>query len=233
MKTINFFLSLALVILVGTVFSVNNLHLDLYPNLQVYTQSVTIDYASIPDERREALKEIASFVNSQTAAKNAAKLMFICTHNSRRSHLSQIWAHVAAKYYHINNVKTYSGGTEATAFNPRAVEALKRAGFKIDKISDDKNSVYRVKFNDTDTAIAAFSKKYDDISNPQSNFCAIMTCSQADKVCPFVKGQSSRVSLPYEDPKVFDGTPEESKMYDERCKQIATEMFYIFSMVKK
>ncbi len=208
-------------------------NVKLYESLNIYTQNLIKDFSKISDERKLQLKKIALFVETKISSNEVAKLIFICTHNSRRSHLSQIWAHVAAKYYHINNVKTYSGGTEATAFNPKAVEALKRAGFKIDKISDDKNSVYQVKFNDTDTAITAFSKKYYDISNPQSDFCAIMTCSQADKVCPFVKGQSSRVSLPYEDPKVFDGTPEESKMYDERCKQIATEMCYIFSMVKK
>lgn len=233
MKNITSFCTLVIVIIMGTAFVFKNSPLNLYPKLQVYTQGVTDDFASIPEERKEALKEIASYVSNQAAAKKEAKLIFICTHNSRRSHLSQIWAHVAAKYYHINTVKTYSGGTEATAFNPRAVEALKRAGFKVLNLSDVKNPTYHVAYNGTDTAITAFSKKYDDVSNPQSDFCAVMTCSQADKVCPFVKGQSLRVSVPYEDPKAFDGTPEESKMYDERCKQIATEMFYVFSLIKK
>ena len=232
MKNIQLYCTLALVIIMGTAFVFKNLQLELYPKLQVYTQTVVKDFASISEERKVELEEIASFVSNQNAANKEAKLMFICTHNSRRSHLSQIWAHVAAKYYGLKNVKTFSGGTEATAFNSRVVEALKRVGFKIEKSSEEKNPVYLVRFNGTDTAITAFSKKYDDISNPQSDFCAVMTCSQADKVCPFVKGQSSRVSLPYEDPKVFDGTPDESKMYDERCKQIATEMFYVFSLVK-
>ena len=233
MKNIILFGTLFFLIIMETAFISNNLNLDLYPKLNVYSQSAINDFVSISEERKEALKEIASFVGNQTLAKKEAKLIFICTHNSRRSHLTQIWAQVAANYYGLKNVKTYSGGTEATAFNPRAVEALKKVGFKIEKTSEDKNPVYKVKFNDKDSAITAFSKKYDDASNPQTDFCAIMTCSEADKFCPMVKGQSTRLSLPYEDPKAFDGTPEESKMYDERCKQIATEMFYVFSLVKK
>jgi arsenate reductase len=37
-----------------------------------------------------------------------------------------------------------------------------------------------------------------------------MTCSEADKNCPIVLGALDRISLPYNDPKEADGTPEEA-----------------------
>lgn len=39
--------------------------------------------------------------------------------------------------------------------------------------------------------------------------------------------------MPYEAPKAFDGQPDETAKYDERCKQIATETGYVFSKVKR
>lgn len=87
-----------------------------------------------------------------------AELIFICTHNSRRSHIAQVWAQTAATYYNVPNVVAYSGGTEATAFNPRAVKAMEEAGFKITKTTEGTNPVYEVRFSDDATFIKAFSK---------------------------------------------------------------------------
>jgi len=159
--------------------------------------------------------------------------MFICTHNSRRSHLSQIWASTAAAYYGVPGVETYSGGTEATAFNPRAVAALKRAGFEISHSATQDNPHYTVRFHDNAPAMECFSKVYKQPPNPTADFCAIMTCAQADKNCPVVRGATLRIGVPYEDPKAFDGTPEEAAKYDERCQQIAREILYVFANASK
>jgi len=225
--------SILVFFIICTAFTSEKQKIVFYPPLDIYTQTVMKEFSNISDDRKVQLKKFALFAETKIKSGEEASLLFICTHNSRRSHMSQIWAQVAANYYGLKNVKTYSGGTEATAFNIRAVDALKRAGFQITKTSEDKNPIYNVRYNDTDTALYAFSKKYNDAANPQSNFCAIMTCSQADKTCPLISGQSMRIALPYEDPKFFDGTPDESKMYDIRCKQIATEMFYVFSIINK
>lgn len=211
-----------------------------YPNkkivlnefLKTYITAIKKDFAKIPKERKKELDKIAFFVQNKVKSGEQAQLIYICTHNSRRSHFGQIWAATAAAYYGISNVKTYSGGTESTAFNERAVAACKRAGFEISKISEDKNPIYQVKYATDVEPLKAFSKKYDDSSNPQSGFCAIMTCSQADEACPNVKGAIARIAIPYDDPKVFDGKSIETAKYDERCKQIATETLYIFSKVK-
>ncbi|WAC14167.1 protein-tyrosine-phosphatase [Dyadobacter pollutisoli] len=204
----------------------------LNPKLSAYINTIKEDFSKIPKDRLAELDKIAQFIEKQVKAAQPAQLTYICTHNSRRSHFGQIWAATAAAYYDIPNVKAYSGGTEATAFNERAVAACVRAGFDVAKISEGKNPVYHVSYADGTEPVKAFSKKYNDSSNPQSNFCAIMTCSQADEACPVVKGAASRVAIPYNDPKEFDGKPEEAAKYDERCKQIATETLYVFSKVK-
>jgi len=206
---------------------------NLYDELTRYILQRIDEFDRISEERKEQLGEIADYVSSKTMENSINRLTFICTHNSRRSHMGQIWAQAAAYYYGIKNVETYSGGTEATAFNPRAVKALQIAGFMIEKTTDTDNPVYQVKFARQAPCIDAYSKKFDSGNNPREDFCAIMTCSQADAECPFIPGASLRVAIPYEDPKNFDGTAQESQAYSERCEQIAREMFYLFSKVNQ
>lgn len=204
----------------------------LHPELQRYVDGHVVQaVANIPAERKESLDLIAAFIKERKAAGATADLTFICTHNSRRSHLSQLWAATAAWVYSQDHVRTYSGGTEATAFNPRAVAAIERAGFHVVK-PEGKNPVYEVSFTNDRNPEPCWSKTYSDPADPQKDFCAVMTCSQADAACPIVRGALDRISLPYDDPKEADGTPEEAQRYDERCLQIAAEMFYVFSRVK-
>lgn len=162
------------------------------------------------------------------------RLTFICTQNSRRSHLAQLWAAIAADEYAVENVTTFSGGTEATAFNPRAVAALRRVGVVIPEPETSSNPRYEVRFSESSprTPETCFSKVYDEAPNPQDGFCAVMTCTQADEACPYVPGADKRLALPYVDPKAADDTPQEAATYDERCEQIAREMLYVFSEVK-
>lgn len=201
-------------------------------NLQATVDHLIQQYSQIPDERKLIINQLTEFVNSKTKARQKILLNFICTHNSRRSHISQVWAQTAAHYYGINNVETFSGGTEATAFNPRAVTAMKQAGFDITTIKDGSNPVYKVKFSEEAPALTVFSKKYDDDFNPKKDFAAIMTCSHADENCPLVLGASARIALTYNDPKEFDGSPQESDKYAERVREIGTEILYAFSQVK-
>ena len=196
-----------------------------------YLDERRAEFDQIPVERKSQLKTVASYVKDRVKAGQTARLTFICTHNSRRSHMSQIWAAVAASEQKIRGVETFSGGTEATAFNPRAIAAIERAGLKVDKPDDSKNPKYAVRFKAEGQPLICFSKAYGDSPNPVEEFCAVMTCSQADKACPNVKGCTLRVAIPFEDPKVADGTPEESAKYDERCAQISREMLYLFSQV--
>ncbi|NBC67316.1 MAG: protein-tyrosine-phosphatase [Bacteroidetes bacterium] len=204
----------------------------MYPTLKTYISDLESNFDSIPATRKNDLKRLADFVDSKLDQDQTAKLNFICTHNSRRSHLARIWTAVAASHYGLNDIETYSGGTEATAFNPRAVTALERAGFQIEN-TGGKNPRYKVLFDEDSDPMISFSKTFDDPVNPDSEFAAIMTCSDADENCPFVPGADFRIPITYRDPKESDGTAEETKIYDERCQQIATEMFYMMSLAKE
>ncbi len=189
----------------------------------------SLDISSVSSERKDILNPLVDYLKDKIESKQPIRLNFICTHNSRRSHLSQIWAQTMAAYFNIENVSCYSGGTEATAMFPKVGETLINQGFKIKKLSEASNPVYSVKYSENAPSIIAFSKKYDDDFNPASAFAAIMTCSSADKGCPMVFGCDKRVAVTYEDPKKSDGTPEQTEIYFNRSLEIATEMKYVFS----
>ena len=190
-----------------------------------------LDLSSIPEDRKPVLEQLRNYIQSKVDTQAPVHLNFICTHNSRRSQLSQVWAKVAAVSHGIR-IKSFSGGTEATAFNERAVASLLRSGFAI-SASGEGNPVYTVRFADDCQPLHCFSKTFDHPENQSSAFAAVMTCSDADENCPFIPGAETRIPLRYEDPKAFDGTPEEASKYDERSRQIATEMFYVFSRITK
>lgn len=204
----------------------------LLPALRTYAEQRAGEFGEIPDERKQLLQQLADYVRTRVDAGQPARLTFICTHNSRRSHLAQIWAQTAAAHYGVPHVATFSGGTEATAFNPRAVAALKRAGFDVPDPAAGPNPRYRVSFSKDAEPLECFSKVYADAPNPAGDFCAVMTCSDADENCPMVAGAAGRFAISYEDPKAFDGTEQEAEKYDERCRQIAREMLYLMSRVQ-
>lgn len=205
----------------------------LYLSIQNYIQDAVQSFDSIPSERKMTLEEINRFVQKKLNEGKTPELIYVCTHNSRRSHFGQIWGKTAAYHFGIKNINTYSAGTEATAFNPNAILAIQQAGFKISKFTEVKNPKYSVEYSEEEKAILCFSKTYEDYTIPKEGLCAIMTCTDADGNCPFIPGTELRISCPYNDPKDFDGTPQQEEKYNERCKQIAIENLFIFSLIRK
>ena len=198
-----------------------------------YVETVPAEFDEIPSHRASVLRKFADVIADNIQRDGKSRLNFICTHNSRRSHFSQVWAQTAASYFGIQQVETYSGGTAATACNPRTIGALRRAGFKIRRTTDGTNPHYQIRYSDRAVPLEAFSKVYSDPNsgNPSKAFIAAMCCSRADRECPLVQGATARIPLHYDDPKVADGTPGESAKYDERCRQIAVEMFFVMNLV--
>lgn len=207
--------------------------MNLTPDVSKTVLQLTAEFNQIPASRKPVLAALTQFIQERVSTHTPVYLNFICTHNSRRSHLSQLWAQTAAYYYGVSNVRCYSGGTEATAFNPRAVKAMQDAGFKIVMQKDGENPIYEVKFADDAPAIVSFSKTYDDPFNHNQDFAAVMTCSHADENCPVVLGSSARIALRYDDPKAFDGTALEAAKYAERVQEIGREILFAFSQLKK
>ena len=188
---------------------------------------------NISEERKAILQPLIEFIIFKVLNNEEIRLNFICTHNSRRSHLSQIWAQTMAHHFGVKNVFCYSGGTEATAMFPKISETLTNQGFEILKLSETENPVYAVKFAENEHAVICFSKKYNDDFNPKSAFAAILTCDSADENCPIVYGAEARIPIKYEDPKKSDGTAEMNETYFNRSLEIATEMKFVFENLRK
>lgn len=200
---------------------------SLFENIQGIQKAFDIN-----EERKNVLLPLIGYIQKKINDKKRININFICTHNSRRSHLSQIWAQAAASYFNIPGVHCYSGGTEETALFPKIIETLKVQGFNILKISDGNNPVYAIKYSANTPPVIGFSKKYDNPFNPEDSYAAVMTCSHADEGCPFIAGAEVRIPITFEDPKKSDNTPEQTQVYAERSLQIAAEMLYVFSSIK-
>ncbi len=200
--------------------------------IQLLSTINILDISTISDVRKEVLEPLIEYIQQKVNDKADINLNLICTHNSRRSHLSQVWSQAMASFFNIKNVYSYSGGTQATALFPMVAKTLTKNGFQVKTLSEGNNPVYSIKFSDNEHPVIGFSKKYDDDFNPKSNFAAIMTCSHADENCPVVLGCDIRIPVTYEDPKAFDNTPQQEKKYLERSLQIATEMKYVFYNIK-
>jgi len=202
----------------------------LFPEIENVIAS--FNFESISSQRKTVLQPLVDFIQGKVNKGQEIRLNLICTHNSRRSHLSQVWAQTAAAHYGVTNVFCYSGGTEATAMFPMAAKTLEKQGFQIKTIAEGSNPVYTIKYAENEHPIIGFSKTFDDNFNPQTEFAAILTCSSADQGCPFIAGAELRIPITFEDPKAFDNTPQQAEKYEERSVQIATEMFYVFSQIK-
>ncbi|MDF2449974.1 MAG: protein-tyrosine-phosphatase [Bacteroidota bacterium] len=199
--------------------------------IQTFCSELALEFTSIPEERKEALEKIAGYISEKLHKGMPVQLMYVCTHNSRRSHFGQIWAQVAAAYFHVKGIHTFSGGTEVTAFHPNAIRALQRIGFDIRRVSGEINPVYEVYYDLNEEPLTCFSKTYDDSFNPNTHVAAIMTCGDAEKNCPFIPGVELRIATPYKDPKESDHSPQQDDMYHSCSRLIALESLYVFSKV--
>lgn len=192
------------------------------------------EFDLIPQERKSKLLQLSQYISARIKSQQTAKVIVICTHNSRRSHIGQLWLKIAALHLGIEGFESYSGGTEATAFNHRSVAALRKAGFPLNQITEGSNPIYKLNLTgDANTSMDLFSKKYDTPPNPNSGFAAVMVCAEADAGCPFVPGAEARFAIPYEDPKEFDDSPLESQAYEKRVHQIGREMCYVVGLASK
>jgi len=205
---------------------------SLFPQVESFVKERLAETAEIPEERQKELLKLSRYIAACQSAGKPSELLFVCTHNSRRSQLAQLWAKIGATHFGLKGLESFSGGTEATAMNHRTVAALERVGMEITKAdADSTNPKYTVAFSKAASPQICFSKKLTESPNPTEKFAAIMTCSSADESCPIVRGCELRLALPYEDPKASDDTPKEVAAYDEKCKEIAREMLFVMSRV--
>lgn len=205
---------------------------SLFDPIKVFINKRESESSSISEERKEVLLQFADQIRKLKLAQNHFEIIFVCTHNSRRSQIAQLFALVCAEYLGLSRIGSYSGGTEVTSFHSNSVQALVKIGFKIEKEEERENNPrYRVSYKENGLPVFAYSKLYSDSTNPKEKFIAVMVCSSADEACPFVPGAGARISLPYSDPKEFDGTPEVIEKYIETCETIARELLFVMDHV--
>ncbi len=201
------------------------------PVLDQLIDQLLEDADRIPDQRREILDSLTGHIRKQLNSKEPVRLNFICTHNLRRSQISQIWAHTAAAAFQTPRLETGSGGTEATAFHPHAVRAMRTLGFRITEPDPEKNPGnphYHVSVGTGIPALVCYSKRFEETFPAGTPFLAVMTCSDADQNCPVVPGALARIPLTYEDPKTFDGSGKEQQEYLRTAVEIGREILQAF-----
>ncbi len=190
------------------------------------------NFDTITDERKQKLSVLSDYIQTNIG-KESLSLIFICTHNSRRSFFTQVWAQVAAYHFDMPHINVYSGGTSETAIFTETIAALQNCGLETTQLSQEENPVYSVRFHPQTHPVIGFSKVFDHNFNPKSDFAAVMTCGDADANCPFIPSANARISLTYIDPKQYDNTPEQESGYFNKSVEIATEMLFVFSQIKK
>lgn len=214
----------------------------LYAKISAHCTQLSKESNPVANRHLEAQKELVKAIVEKIHAGEKVDVLMICTGNSRRSMMGAAMGNGAAAFHHLSGVRFYSGGTAPSAFNSRSIKALSEIGFVIDATGEkaspgpkgEENPVYQVRWgNEKALQIAEFSKHYADAHNPRKGFIALMVCDEADKGCPMVVGASKRISLPYADPKEFDGTALESAKYAERRDDLGRFMLSTMAMVRE
>lgn len=200
-----------------------------YPTLDRFLKARLAESGQIPADRKKVLERVSAYISERLRSGETARLIFICTHNARRSQMAQICAQTAARFFGVPDVAAFSGGTEVTTLDRRVVMAMVRAGFRVERCAKEANPVYLVRAGSKIPPVRAFSKDYRDPSNPRHGFCAVLTCSSADRDCPVIPDADRRVLVAYEDPASAVGTDRETEVYDERCREICREMVWLLA----
>lgn len=179
--------------------------------------------------RKRVLDQIITYIRKQQSNNQSVQLMFVCTHNSRRSQFGQIWTAILSAHYGLN-LLAFSGGTEVTKTHATVLDVFKQLQVPI--LSEDETTNQKHLIHIDNKTITVFSKLYNHPHNPKSNFAALMTCSEAAENCPYIQGCDLRIPLSYDDPKIFDGTNEELNAYQKTSDEVARELVYVFMGVK-
>lgn len=207
---------------------------SLHPILRGHLDTLTTSFDRIGAEHLGPVRELGDWIAGRLESTGRAEVIVVCTGNSRRSFFGALMGNAAASYYGLPEVRFHCGGTEPSALNPRTIRALAEVGFLVGPTGSEaprgptgvENPIYRVSWG-TDpevTEALEFSKLYTDPANPADGFAALMVCGEADEACPTVRGASARISMPFLDPKIYDGSAYEGAKYAERRDDLGREM---------
>ena len=219
----------------------------LLPKVREHADTLTTSVDLIGEAHRLAGQKLVDWIAKNYRPGQPLDVVVVCTGNSRRSILGATMGNIAAAYYGMPEVRFHSGGTAPTAFNIRTVNTLKEIGIEVEPIGKEAargepntaNPVYRIRWGSSGETgkpsleATEFSKHYGDSTNPQQGFAALMVCGEADAACPFVKGAALRVSMPYLDPKIYDGGAYEAAKYAERRDDMGRLMLAVMMQARQ
>jgi hypothetical protein len=205
----------------------------LYPILNEYVRDFPKEFRKIPEERRFRLNEMVYFLEGQYQNNAPWQITFISTNESTVGQMAKAWSKAAAYYFGFKNFEPYSGGIKPGEISVRTIVALEKAGFIVYKSHINEVDVYRIKYSFNLEPVIAFPKKINHTKNPGNNFMAVILDGNADLNINNVRGTYDRLFLEYEDPKGYEGSDLENQKFNESCRQVAVEMFYVFSQLKK
>ena len=205
----------------------------LYPIINEYVRDFPKEFRKIPEDRRYRLNEIVYFLEEQKVENNPWQLLFISTNQASVSQMAQVWSKTAAYYYGFTNFESFSAGLDPGIISVKMITCLEKAGFIVYKTNLDGMDVYRIKYSYNIEPIVSFPKKIDHVRNPNRDFMAVFVEKNADMNVQNIKGTYNRLLLTYDDPVGYEGSQQEEVMYEESCKKVAVEMFYVFSLLRK
>ena len=111
------------------------------------------------------------------------RVLFICTHNSARSHMAE----AMLRAWGGDRFEAFSAGTEATGIKPETIQVMQEIGISLDGHWSKTIEAYR----------------------GQSFEWFITVCDEAQKNCPVLAGVQQVGHWSIEDPSLADGSPEE------------------------
>jgi protein-tyrosine-phosphatase len=195
------------------------------PTLKTLCEQIATQISTISSERKLKLDQLSAVLQQEINKNQSVNLVFVCTHNSRRSHFAQVWWETLHYYLKLNFFETFSAGTEVTRIHEHTLQTLEGHGFQLKPLDKKENPTIQVAV-DEHKKMLCFSKLTNHPSIKQP-YVAILTCADAEENCPYIPEAKQRFALTYNDPKKSDGTPDQERIYHERSLTIATEAFYV------
>ena len=215
---------------------------SLFPRIAAHLEELITPLSEIGSPHHDAGLELAGWMSSHYRRGEVLPIVVVCTGNSRRSMLGAMMGNAAASFLNLPDVRFYSAGTTPSAFNPRTIQALQSVGFVVEATGEDAtrgpdslaNPRHVVRWGtNPGQQIMEFSKALGDPTLPTSGFAALMVCDEADAGCPIVSGATARISLPFADPKIFDGGAKEGAKYAERRDDMGRLMLSVLMLVRE
>ena len=149
----------------------------------------------LDDQRTALLQTIAKSIIQLISEKRKINLNFICTHNSRRSQLAQVWSSYASSYFKLNKIESFSGGTEVSAFFRNTVKTLQEVGFIFQLIEfSHQNPYYSISSHQHVKPIIGFSKLVEhEINKKRYDDSELYCCSGIGGYCVIISPTNSTI----------------------------------------